>query len=74
LPRLREMMAESGIQLGNVMVGADSFQQQNKQQQAFQSEAGAGSTHSLDAGNGGVSKIETTISLNRHNGIVNTYA
>jgi flagellar hook-length control protein FliK len=74
LPRLREMMAESGIQLGNVMVGADSFQQQNKQQQAFQSEAGAGAIHSMDASKGTVSKIETTISPNRHNGIVNTYA
>lgn len=28
LPRLREMMADSGIALGNVTVGADSFQQQ----------------------------------------------
>jgi len=74
LPRLREMMAESGIQLGNVMVGADSFQQQNKQQQAFQSEAGAGAIHSMDASTGMVSKIETTILPNRHNGIVNTYA
>src|SRR5690606_16754205 len=30
LPRLREMMAESGIQLGDVMVGAESFQRQEQ--------------------------------------------
>jgi len=35
LPKLREMMAENGIQLGNVMVGAESFQQDNRQQRFF---------------------------------------
>lgn len=34
MPRLRDMLAESGIMLGNTMVGAESFQQQ-QQQQAF---------------------------------------
>lgn len=35
MPRLRDMLAESGIMLGNTMVGAESFQQQQQQQQAF---------------------------------------
>jgi len=41
MPRLREMLADSGIMLGNTMVGAESFQQQ---QQAFSqsSESGKG--------------------------------
>ncbi len=33
LPRLRDMLAESGIMLGNVTVGAESFAQQQQQQQ-----------------------------------------
>lgn len=36
LPRLREMLADSGIALGNVMVGAESFAQQQQQQAAAQ--------------------------------------
>jgi len=72
LPRLREMMAENGIQLGNVMVGADSFQQENKQQQAHNSAKGA--TTLIGTSTETVGQIETTILPNRHNGIVNTYA
>jgi len=37
MPRLREMLADSGIMLGNTMVGAESFQQQ---QQAFSQSSG----------------------------------
>ncbi|MBA3756045.1 MAG: flagellar hook-length control protein FliK [Nitrosomonas sp.] len=72
LPRLREMMAESGIQLGNVMVGADSFQQENKQQQAFHS--AKGDTGMIGTRTETTGQIETTALTNRHNGIVNTYA
>lgn len=72
LPRLREMMAESGIQLGNVMVGADSFQQENKQQQAFHS--AKGDTGMIGARTETTGQIETTVLPNRHHGIVNTYA
>ncbi len=39
MPRLREMLADSGIMLGNTMVGAESFQQQ---QQAFSQGSGNG--------------------------------
>ncbi|MEK7302741.1 MAG: flagellar hook-length control protein FliK, partial [Pseudomonadota bacterium] len=72
LPRLKEMMAENGIQLGNVMVGADSFQQENKQQHAHHPEKGAVSL--MGANTGTVGAVETAIMPNRHNGIVNTYA
>ncbi len=72
LPRLREMMAESGIQLGNVMVGADSFQQENKQQQNYQSTKNA--THMLGAEVEAGNQIETVTTLSRHLGMVNTYA
>lgn len=72
LPRLREMMAESGIQLGNVMVGADSFQQENKQQQAFHS--AKGDTGMIGARTETTGQIETTVLPNRHRGLVNTYA
>lgn len=71
LPRLRDMMAENGIQLGNVMVGAESFQQENKQQQAFHSAKTDGMVGTRTETTG---QIETTVVQNRHLGIVNTYA
>ena len=39
LPRLREMLADNGIMLGNTMVGSESFSQQ---QQAFDQHGGGG--------------------------------
>ncbi|MGV8711987.1 MAG: flagellar hook-length control protein FliK, partial [Nitrosomonas sp.] len=73
LPRLREMMAENGIQLGNVMVGAESFQQDNKQQRFFSEQA----SHDAKSGSTTASTMrsaEPAVVTNRHNGIVNTYA
>ncbi len=73
LPRLREMLAESGIQLGDVMVGADSFQQDNKQQQqAHQSDRSAPSMTETRMETAGA--IEATVMPTKHHGIVNTYA
>lgn len=73
LPRLREMLAESGIQLGDVMVGSDSFQQDNKQQQqAHQSERGVSSMTETRMETAGA--IEAAVMPTRHHGIVNTYA
>ncbi len=46
MPRLREMLADSGIMLGNSMVGAESFQQQQQQQQAHSQRAGGGKGNS----------------------------
>lgn len=73
LPRLREMMAENGIQLGNVMVGADSFQQENKQQQAHNSSKGT-ATNSMGVSTENMGQVEEVILPNRHHGMVNTYA
>ncbi|MBS0299005.1 MAG: flagellar hook-length control protein FliK [Proteobacteria bacterium] len=72
LPRLREMMAENGIQLGNVMVGADSFQQENKQQQAFYAAKGADNMNDTTQEVAG--QIQTAAVPIRHQGLVNTYA
>ncbi|MDE2387486.1 MAG: flagellar hook-length control protein FliK [Betaproteobacteria bacterium] len=72
LPRLREMMAENGIQLGNVMVGADSFQQESKQQQAFFAAKGASGMN--NAGQEAVNSIQTITMPANHQGLVNTYA
>jgi hypothetical protein len=61
-----------GIQLDNVMVGADSFQQGNNQQQAFRSakdDAVMVGTRTKTTG-----QIETTVLPTRYHGIVNTYA
>lgn len=55
LPRLREMLADNGIMLGNVSVGAESF---NQQQQAFDQKALA---KAMATGSGG--GIETTPAL-----------
>jgi flagellar hook-length control protein FliK len=72
LPRLREMMAESGIQLGNVMVGADSFQQENKQQQAQYAGKDTGSMSGMRQEVTG--QVQTAAVPIRHQGLVNTYA
>ena len=72
LPRLREMLAESGIQLGNVMVGADSFQQENKQQQAQQ--FSKSTAFVTDSPAEAAAPIEITTVSTRHHGLVNTYA
>lgn len=72
LPRLREMMAENGIQLGNVMVGADSFQQENKQQQAQYAGKDTGSMSGMRQEVTG--PVQTAAVPVRHQGLVNTYA
>lgn len=73
LPRLREMLAESGIQLGNVMVGADSFQQENKQQQAQQFNKNTVSVTDSPA-EAATASVEIATVSSRHHGLVNTYA
>lgn len=73
LPRLREMLAESGIQLGNVMVGADSFQQENKQQQAQQFNKNTVSVTDSPT-EVATASVEIATVSSRHHGLVNTYA
>ncbi len=72
LPRLREMMAENGIQLGDVLVSADSFQQENRQQQTYNPARNITNTTSTQTE--ATHQIETTVVSNKHHGIVNTYA
>jgi flagellar hook-length control protein FliK len=42
LPRLREMLADNGIMLGNVTVGSESFSQQQASDQGHGKEGGRG--------------------------------
>ena len=72
LPRLREMMAENGITLGNVMVGSDSFQQDNRQQQAHHSARDTNNMAGTRPETAG--QIDTAVMPSRHLGMVNTYA
>ncbi len=75
LPKLREMMAENGIELGNVTVGAESSEQQAN---TSQQEQGSGRGKSSDSGfssnieSGEYTKV--TIAPQSHQGLVNTFA
>lgn len=72
LPRLKEMLADNGIQLGNVTVGAESFQQGNQQQAHNLSKNSFGrDTHTAETMDRNI--INHTAPI-RHQGIVNTYA
>ncbi|MDR4518739.1 MAG: flagellar hook-length control protein FliK [Nitrosomonas sp.] len=72
LPRLRELMAESGIQLGDVMVGTESFQQQEQGEQ--HARPFVRGTHGFNITNDSDSNLEMNITTSKHNGIVNTFA
>ncbi|MDC8444839.1 MAG: flagellar hook-length control protein FliK [Nitrosomonas sp.] len=75
LPRLREMMAESGIQLGDVMVGAESFQRQEQgERQSHQHAKNAHGVNGFNVQDELNPGLEKQLTLNRHNGIVNTFA
>lgn len=75
LPRLKEMLADSGIQLGNVTVGAESFQQEHKQQQGYDSLKNP-SNRTTMGGTETSSKNEIihSVPIRHHQGIVNTFA
>ncbi len=73
LPKLREMMAENGIELGNVTVGADSFQQQANTEQRENSPSKS-STNLISTKDESTNQIEARIVSNRHQGLVNTFA
>lgn len=75
LPRLREMMSENGITLGDVSVGAESFQQQADTQQNNRESSGSGyGNNTVGLNDEPMAQIETSIAPNRHKGIVNTFA
>lgn len=74
MPKLRDMLADSGIMLGNTMVGAESFQQQQQQQQAFAKQTGGGGgargeiTELGSVGSAGGGKV-----MSAGNGMVDTF-
>lgn len=75
LPRLREMMAENGITLGEASVGAESFQQQaDTRQNNKESSGNSYNAHLTGKNDESMGKTQSPILLNRHNGIVNTFA
>lgn len=73
LPRLREMMADSGIALGNVTVSADSFQQQaeagRQDRPLMKQPADTGKTATGLAGRSAVTFVR-----GERNGLVDTFA
>lgn len=73
LPRLREMMAESGINLGSVTVGTDSFQQQEHTNQHAQSSSDDGQ-NMMGNSSESTDSVETRMSTSKHQGLVNTFA
>lgn len=73
LPRLREMMADNGISLGNVTVSADSFQQQAEaRRQDWPSVKQAGDAPQTAAGL--AARSTTSLVRSAHNGLVDTFA
>jgi len=73
LPRLREMLAEGGIAMGNVMVGADSSSQQ---QSAFSGQRGGHSRERDDVAPFGLSAVSfrpSGTTLLRDDGMVDTF-
>jgi len=72
LPKLREMMAESGIMLGNATV---SDQSQNRQSEPDSRPAGARANFSNDTDINTANNVSARVSpISRHNGIVDTFA
>ncbi len=73
LPKLREMMADNGITLGNVTVDSNSSQQQRdswRQENA----ATRFSTNQAETHNEPTDQLKTTITTSNHHGMVNTFA
>lgn len=56
MPRLREMMADNGIMLGNTMVSAESF----SQQQSFGQRGGRWAGHGIHETDGGTGQMSST--------------
>lgn len=75
LPKLREMLAESGIALGNVTVGSESSDRQaNSGQQHQGSGKFSNATFNSNVESGEYSKASVVIAPHRHQGLVNTFA
>lgn len=71
MPRLREMLADSGITLGNTSVGTDAFREQAQPQQESRAYAAAPAAAAADPG--AVARGEQLL-LRRARGLVDTFA
>jgi flagellar hook-length control protein FliK len=70
IPRLRDMLADSGISLGNTTV---SDQAPREQQQRGQAGATRGEGNNDNAAEAGAPQSQTTTRLSRHDGMVDTF-
>jgi flagellar hook-length control protein FliK len=73
MPKLREMMADNGITLGNVTVDSNSSQQQ-KDSWRQENTATRFSTNQPDTHSESTDQLKTTITTSNHRGMVNTFA
>jgi flagellar hook-length control protein FliK len=75
MPRLREMLADSGIMLGNTMVGAESFQQQQQQQASAKNSGGGGGAGGArdEVANGVLGQVAGGVSARVGKGMVDTF-
>ncbi|MFH2135785.1 MAG: flagellar hook-length control protein FliK [Pseudomonadota bacterium] len=70
IPRLRDMLADSGISLGNTTV---SDQAPREQEQRGQTGGGTGDRNTVDSIEADTVQIHTTTRLSRHDGVVDTF-
>ncbi len=74
LPRLREMLAGAGVELGQANVSAESFRQADGRQAAGGDNRGTGSSEDSSRNEGGVSPPIAAMPERRGNGLVDTFA
>lgn len=70
IPRLRDMLADSGISLGNTTV---SDQAPREQEQRGQAGGGTGDSNTVDPIESDTVLMQTTTRLSRHDGVVDTF-
>lgn len=71
IPRLRDMLADSGISLGNTTVSDQAPREQQKQGQASGVNGNRNTDDSLESD---TTVIQATTRLSRHDGVVDTFA
>lgn len=74
LPRLREMLAGAGVELGQANVSAESFRQADGRQASGGDNRGTGSSEDGSHKGGGVSSPIAAMPERRGNGLVDTFA
>jgi flagellar hook-length control protein FliK len=70
IPRLRDMLADSGISLGNTTVSDQAPREQQKQGQAGAMRGNNDADNALEAD---TARMQTTTLASRHNGMVDTF-